>query len=84
MFFLKETFLVYINFTEGKRKTYDMKDLSVPSLVNILVYIYSPGKKIHYTYLKTTEHEMILFHAKRFNEKIRKQLVKICKERKNM
>ena len=67
MFFLKETFLVYINFTERKRKTYDMKDFSVPSLVNIIVYIYSLGKKIYYTYLKTTEHEMIFFHAKPFN-----------------
>ena len=33
--------------------------------------------------LKTTEHEMILSYAKPFNEKLREQLVKISKKRKN-
>ena len=49
------------NFTQGKRKTYDANDLSALSLVSIIVYIYSFGKKFYWTYLKTTKHEMETF-----------------------
>ena len=41
-------FLVYstlTNFTQRKRKTYDANDLSAFSLVIIIFYIYSLGKK---------------------------------------
>ena len=70
---MKETFLVYptfSNFTQRNRKTYDANDLLALSLVNVIVYIYSLGKKFDCTYLKTTEHEMILSYAKPFNEKM--------------
>ena len=43
--------LGFINFTQRKRKTYDSKDLSVPSLVSIIVYVYYLGKKFYYIYL---------------------------------
>ena len=46
--FLEETFLVYPNFknfTQRKRKTYNVNDLSALSLVSIIVYIYYLGKK---------------------------------------
>ena len=69
------------NFTLRKRKPYDTNDLSLLSLVSIIAYIYSFGKKFHCAYLKTAVHEMILYHAKPSNEKMPKHLVKICKER---
>ena len=72
------------NFTQRKRKTYDVNDLLTLSLVSIIAYIYSLGRKIYCTCLKTTWHEMILSYAKPFNKKIHKQLVKIWKKRKNM
>ena len=46
----KETCLVYptlTNFTQRKRKTYDANDSLVLSLVNIIAYIYSLGKKFY-------------------------------------
>ena len=55
--FAKETFLVYptlINVTQRKRNTYGDNDLLALSIVSIMVYIYSPRKKIYGTYLKTT------------------------------
>lgn len=45
-------------------------DLSTLSLVSIIVFIYSLGKKFYCTNLKTTEQEMILPCIKSFNEKI--------------
>ena len=78
--FSKETFLLYLtltNFTQRMRKTYDANDLLALSLASIIVYICSYGEKIYCTYSKTTGHEMILSYAKPFNEKTRKQLVKI-------
>ena len=66
-FFSKETFLVYLtlaSFTNRKRKKYDASDLLAPSLASIIVYNYYLGKKFYYTYLTTTEHEMILSYAK--------------------
>ena len=75
-FFLrKETCLVYptlTNFTQRKRKTYDANDLLVLSLVNIIAYTYSLGKKF-YVHIQKQPHEMILSHAKLFNEKMREQ-----------
>ena len=71
------------DFTQRKRKTY-ANDLLALSLVSIIVYIYSLGKKFYRTYLKTTEHEMILPYAKPFNEEMREQVVKLRKIRKNM
>ena len=71
------------DFTQRKRKTY-ANDLLALSLVSIIVYIYSLGKKFYRTYLKTTEHEMILPYAKPFNDEMREQVVKLRKIRKNM
>ena len=76
-YFSKETFLLYpslINFTQRKKKTYDTNDdLSMLSLVSIIVFIYSLGKKFYCTNLKRTEQEMILPCIKSFNEKIREK-----------
>ena len=80
----KETFLVYpglTNFTERKRKFYDVNDPLALLLLSIIAYIYSLGKKFYCTYLKT-QNEMILSYAKPFNKKIHKQLVKIWKGNK--
>ena len=73
-------------FPNRKRKKYDASDLLAPSLASIKVYIYYIGKKFCYTYLTTTEHEMILSYAKTFSEKIHQQLVTIWKKKrkKNM
>ena len=47
-------------------------DLLALSLISIINYIYSLGKKFHCTYFKTTEDEVTLSYAKPFNEKMRK------------
>ena len=65
--FSKETFLAYPTltyFTQRKRKTRDANGLLVLSLISIIVYIYSLGKKFYCTYLKTTWHKMIFSYAK--------------------
>ena len=45
------------------------------------LYLFS-GQNISLHIFKTIENEMILSLAKHLNEKMREQLVKICKERK--
>ena len=70
------------SFPNRKRKKYDASDLLAPSLASIKVYIYYIGKKFCYTYLTTTEHEMILSYAKTFSEKIHQQLVTIWKKKR--
>ena len=62
--FKKDIFLVYptsTNFAQRKRKPYDTNNLLTPSLVNIIVCIYSLGKKFCCTYLKTTLWDDIFF-----------------------
>ena len=71
-FFKKKTFLLHptlTNFTQRERKTCDANGLV--SLVSIIVYIHSLGKKFFCTCLKNEEHEMILSYEKPCNEKMR-------------
>ena len=44
-------------------------------LSDVIVYIYSLGKRFYCTYLKTTDHEMILSFAKPFKEKMHEQII---------
>ena len=75
-------YLTLASFINKKRKKYDASDLRAPSLASMIVYIYYLGKKFYYTYLTTTEHEMILSYAKTFSEKIHQQLVTIWKKKR--
>ena len=61
-----------------------MNVLLALSLVSIIVYIYFLGKNFYCTYLKITEHVMILSYAKVSNKKMREKLVKVWKKEKNM
>ena len=68
------------NFIQRKRKSYDANNLIALSLVNIIVYIYSIGKRFYCTYLKTTAWDDIFF-VKTFNEKMREHHVQIWRKK---
>ena len=68
-------YLTLTNFTQRKRKTFDGNDLLTLSVINIIVYIYSLRKKFYCTYLKITEHDMILSYGKPFNDKMQEEQV---------
>ena len=75
-------YLTLTNFTQRKRKTFDGNDLLTLSVINIIVYIYSLRKKFYCTYLKITEHDMILSYGKPFNDKMQEELAKKFKKKK--
>ena len=68
-------------------KFYSKKEKNVKCeclLSDVIVYIYSLGKRFYCTYLKTTDHEMILSFAKPFKEKMHEQIINIWKKIKKI